>query len=239
MFKSGFNGNAAPHGGPSARDIWWNKTAENQLRARSIKMMDNPKRAPNGHGGKRPGAGRKRKVLAATALEDNDVRLLTSDSVPKQVETEAQRHAGMAIAALVKKLVVGANEAARVSAANEILDRGYGKPAVEAGGDAILPFAPMPVASSVRPEMRAEARKYALLALEVLRRIAEFGRSESASVSACKSLLDRALGKVAPAKVPDEFVRTLGKREQAAEDAHEAATGIFATPAAPGEETKH
>jgi hypothetical protein len=76
-------------------------------------------------GGKRPGAGRKKgsrdraprgKIMALTEL--------------------AQSHADVAIAALVQIATSGESEAARVSAANAILDRGYGRPpqSVELGG---------------------------------------------------------------------------------------------------------
>src|SRR5688572_25978240 len=92
------------------------------------------------HGGRRPGAGRKKKVRAATALDETDLRALLAEGAPDRVETVAQRHARLAIAALVKKLVAGANEAARVAAANAILDRAYGKPAVDIGGQSALPF---------------------------------------------------------------------------------------------------
>ena len=89
-------------------------------------------------------------------------------------------------------------------------------------------------------EMQTEARRYARLALEVLRRIAEFGESESASVSAASSLLDRGFGTVGTAKVPDEIARSLGKREQLDADAKAAATGIFAPPGPPStDDTKH
>jgi len=197
-------------------------------------------RKPVGRGGKRAGAGRKKKLRAATVIDDADLRLLVAEAAPDHVETAAQRHARTAIGALVKKMIGGVSEAARVAAANAILDRGYGKPTVEVGGDAFLPFASAPTAVTISPEMRNEARKYAMLAIEVLRRVAEFGQSDAAVVTASKSILDRALGAVGPAKVPEELGRaTLGKREQAAEDAREAATGIFAPPAPPDEETKH
>src|SRR5262245_54165186 len=93
-----------------------------------------------------------------------------------------------------------------VAAGNAILDRGYGKPAVEIGGDAaMLPFMAAPaLAVSISSEIRAEARRYATLAIEVLRKISDSGASESARVSAAKSLLDRGLGTVASARMPEE-----------------------------------
>src|SRR5690348_5318836 len=86
-------------------------------------------------GGKRAGAGRKKKVRAATAIDPADVQmLLGATPEPDFIETIAQRHARVSIEALVKKLVVGSNEAARVKAANQILDRGFGRPGVGIGG---------------------------------------------------------------------------------------------------------
>lgn len=187
-------------------------------------------------GGKRPGAGRKKKQYAApTALGDLDIRSLLSEAPPGEIDGAAQRHALTAIDNLVKRLRFGSSDAARVAAANAVLDRGYGKPADGIGGDAMLPF--MTVATphaSFGSEIRTEARKYANLAIEVLRRIAEFGQSESASVTAAKSLLDRGLGTVSTAKMPDQFGRKpLGKKEEQAQAAKVAATGRFATPAPP------
>lgn len=193
------------------------------------------------HGGSRAGAGRKKKVVQPTFLDEGDVQLLTSEAAPDFVETAAERHARLVIAALVKKLVAGKNEGARVTAANAILDRGYGKPGVDVGGDAVLPFAPMPAASgvAVNSEMRTEARKYARLAIEVLARICHYGKSESASVAAGRSILDRACGTVGIAKVPDELARRLGKKEVAAREADEAAVGRYATPQPPKKFQQH
>ena len=187
------------------------------------------------HGGKRPGAGRKKATYTSpTALTAVDRQALLAEVPPKLIETAAQRHARTSVVALVKKLEFGLSDAARVAAANSILDRGFGKPAVDVGGFGELPLGyPISATATVSAEIRAEARKYALLAIEVLRRIAEFGASESASVSASNSLLNRGLGIVAAATMPDEFTRSLGKREQAVEDAREAATGVFETPPPP------
>lgn len=196
-----------------------------------------PSAAPKSkHGGKRVGAGRKPEAYRSpTALSFVDRQALLAETPPQTIETAAQRHARTSIAALVKRLEFGTSDAARVAAANSILDRGYGKPAVDVGGTSELPFV-MPGApiASVRPEIRTEARKYAVLAIEVLRRIAEFGASEGACVSAANALLNRGLGTVAPARMPEDFGRSLGKREQAAEDARTAATGVFAPPPPPG-----
>lgn len=131
----------------------------------------------------------------------------------------------------------GGSESAKIAAAKEILDRGYGKPAVEIGGDAaMLPFmmAPSVVPASTTAEIRTEARKYANLAIEVLRKIAMDGASESAIASASKALLDRGLGTVGKARMPDEQrEQPLGKKEQAQRAAQVAATGRYATPPPP------
>ena len=188
------------------------------------------------HGGARPGAGRKRAAyVSPTSLTDVDRQALVAGAPPEVIEAAAQRHARTSIEALVKKLEFGLSDAARVAAANSVLDRAYGKPTVDVGGAPELPFGhPHSATATMGAEIRTIARRYALLAIEVLRRIAEFGGSESASVSAANSLLNRGLGMVAAAKMPDDFTRSLGKREQAAEDAKSAATGVFETPSSPG-----
>ena len=197
---------------------------------------------PNGHGGRRDGAGRKRKVADPTILDQATVDLLVADVPPDQVEQPAQRHARSAVLALVKNMLSGGGESARVTAANSILDRGYGKPGVDIGGDAgpnLFSLLPLERTSGgfeiVSIEVRTEARKYANLAIEVLRRIAEFGRSESAKVSACTSLLNRGLGTVGVGRnLPDEFRETrLGKKESAMIAARAAASGRYATPKPP------
>ena len=198
--------------------------------SQSTGMTPKPK-----HGGKRHGAGRKKAAYTSpTALTAVDRQALLADAPPKLIESAAQRHARTSIAALVRKLEFGLSDAARVAAANSILDRGYGKPAVDVGGLGELPLGyPSSATADVSAEIRTEARKHALLAIEVLRRVSEFGASESASVSASNALLARGLGNVAPAKLSDEFSRSLGKSEQAVEDAREAATGVFETPPPP------
>lgn len=194
------------------------------------------------HGGRRDGAGRKRKVVDPTFVDQATVDLLIADVPPDQVEQPAQRHARTAVLALVKRMLNAGSESARVTAANGILDRGYGKPAVEIGGDAptLFSLTPATIAAAggldaVSIEVRIEARKYARIAIEVLARIADFGRSETASVSAASSLLNRGCGTVGTAKLPDELKETrLGKKEAAMVAANLAATGKYATPPPPG-----
>ena len=54
-------------------------------------------------------------------------------------------------------------------------------------------------------------------------------------MSAAKSLLDRGVGTVQTARVPEGLVpKTLGKKEEAAIQARNAAAGKYAPPAAPG-----
>jgi hypothetical protein len=194
----------------------------------------------SGRGGKRPGAGRKPKgyVKPSALSELNRVAALASEP-PKEIDGVAQQHARSAIEALVKLLFYGSSEAAKISAAKEILDRGYGKPAVEIGGDAAMLPLFMPIESAIRSEsltqeIRAEARRYANLAVETLRKIATDGASETAIAAASKALLDRGLGTVGKARMPDEQRdRPLGKKEQAARAAEAAASGRYATPAPP------
>lgn len=156
---------------------------------------------------------------------------------PEEIDGVAQQHARTAIGSLVALLMHGRSEAAKITAAKEILDRGYGKPAVEIGGDAaMLPFMMLPAvqSTSLTADIRTEARKYANLAIEVLRKIASDGTSEASVANASKALLDRGLGTVGKARMPEEQrERPLGKKEEAARAAEAAATGRFATPPPP------
>jgi hypothetical protein len=203
-------------------------------------MSDSNSKTPSRRGGKRPGAGRKPKgfVKPSALSELNKISALATPA-PDEIDGVAQRYAKDVIEALVKLLFYGGSEAAKITAAKEILDRGYGKPAVEIGGDAaMLPFMVAPPAAaeivSTAADIRNEARKYANLAVEVLRKIAADGASETAIATACKALLDRGLGTVGKARMPDEQrERPLGKKEEAARAAEVAATGMYATPRPP------
>jgi hypothetical protein len=193
----------------------------------------------SGRGGARPGAGRKPKGhVKPSALGPLTLAAAVASEPPAEIDGVAQRHARDAIGSLVRLLAHGSSEAAKITAAKELLDRGYGKPAVEIGGDAapMLPFmmAPAPSAISLGEEIRAEARRYATLAIETLRRIAQDGQSETAIASASKALLDRGLGTVGKARMPDEQTpERVGKKELAQRAAEAAATGLYATPSAP------
>jgi len=188
-------------------------------------------------GGARPGAGRKKKGLSEpTSLSELELKALLAEPAPDEIDGLAQRHADLAIETLGRLLVYGASESAKITAAKEILDRGYGKPAVEIGGDAaLLPFMMAPaIAPSKIGEVRDQARKYCTVALAVLRKIAQDGRSETARAAASKALLERGCGTVGKARMPDEQRdRPLGKKEEAARAAEAAATGKYATPAPP------
>ncbi|EJN11835.1 hypothetical protein PMI42_04850 [Bradyrhizobium sp. YR681] len=188
-------------------------------------------------GGKRPGAGRKPKGHKATsALPALDLEAALAAPAPDDIESTAQAYSRGAIASLVKQLCHGKSESSKVNAANAILDRGYGKPSVDVGGLSQLSlFGGIRPAAVVGDEIRVEARKYANLAIEVLGSIATRGETESARVSAAKSLLDRGVGTVQVAKVPEGLQpKTLGKKEEAAVAARNAAAGKYAPPPAPG-----
>lgn len=194
-------------------------------------------------GGARPGAGRKKKGLSApTSLSELELKALLAEPSPDEIDGLAQKHSGLAIETLSRLLIYGASESAKITAAKEILDRGYGKPAVEIGGDAALLMLPFLAAPSITPttsaEVRTQARKYAAVAVAVLRKIAQDGQSETARAGASKALLDRGLGTVGKARMPDEQrERPLGKKEEASRAAEAAATGRFATPAPPRKKT--
>lgn len=200
-------------------------------------MAEVPKKS--GRGGARPGAGRKKKVRGGgSQLGELDLKAAMDAPPPDEIDGVAQQHVPIAIGALAKILTHGSSESAKITAAKEVLDRGYGKPAVEIGGDAMmLPFmmqAATAASVSLTAQIRKEARRYANLAIEVLRSIAERGLSETARAGASKALLDRGLGTVGKARMPDEQRdQPLGKKEQAAQAARLAGTGRYATPPPP------
>lgn len=190
--------------------------------------------APPKRGGKRPGAGRpKKNSIYPTAVAGLDLKAAMAAEPPEEIEGVAQRHARAALDALIKILISGTSESARIAAAREILDRGFGRPAVDIGGETLPLFGRAPD-RSVAIEIRMEAQRYAFLAVESLKRIAENGRSETSRTLAAKALLDRGIGTVAVAKVSSEIQVPLGKKEEAQRAAKSAATGLYATPGAPG-----
>ena len=158
---------------------------------------------------------------------------------PGEVEKVAQAYARSSLANLVREILHGESESAKVTACNEVLDRGWGKPAVEAPGDPMLPFAPAPGPSlTLHGEIRDEARRYTRLSIQTLERISAAGQIAQARVAASRSLLNRSIGTVAAARLPDQAAQApLGKKEAQAIAARTASSGIYATP--PGPETQH
>lgn len=71
-------------------------------------------------GGKRDGAGRPKGAVNETT---------------KTIRDKAREHTDAALAVLVEIATSGESDAARVSAANALLDRGYGKPSNVLTGD--------------------------------------------------------------------------------------------------------
>jgi hypothetical protein len=160
------------------------------------------------------------RVLAGSAGADLD------PSGPEEIAPLAQRYAQTAIDSLVEQLTNGESEPAVVAAANAILDRGYGKPAVDVGGTGLLPFFGRAPDRNANIEIRDIARRFAELAIDRLSTIAAAGRSESARVAAARSLIDRGLGMVASAKIDGgDLLRPLGKKEQAELNARTASAG--------------
>jgi len=200
-------------------------------------MNEQAETAPKSRrGGSRPGAGRKPKGhKASSALPEIDLAAALAAPAPDDIESLAQGHARDAIASLVKQLSFGKSETAKVNAANAILDRGYGKPSVDVGGLAQMSlFGGIRPAAVVGDEVRVEARRFATLAIEVLRSIATRGETEGARVSAARSLLDRGVGTVQVARVPEGLQpKVMGKKEEAAVAARNAAAGRYAPPAPP------
>jgi hypothetical protein len=81
-------------------------------------------------GGRRQGAGRKRGSKTGVKLPP------VSAEIKHELRELAREHTGAALDALVRICKMGESEAARVSAANALLDSGYGKPLqqIESGG---------------------------------------------------------------------------------------------------------
>lgn len=193
-------------------------------------------------GGARSGAGRKkREARSPTAVNPVDLAAALEAAPPAEIEVAVGGQARRSLDGLVKLMLHAGSDSARIAAAEEVLDRGYGKPAVEIGGDAAMPMLPFATAPETVPQMssgmaliRQEARRFANLAVLVLTKIADNSLSESARVAAHKALIKRECGTVGTARMPDEQrEQPLGKKEQAQRAAQVAATGRFATPAPP------
>lgn len=181
-------------------------------------MTDAPTKSRRG--GARPGAGRKPKAhRSPTALSKVDVEAAMAADVPEEIDSVAATSSRASIAALVNQLLGGSSDSARLDAAFEILDRGWGKPTVEAGGHPMLPFLGRAPIRSIANEVRDEARRHGRLAIMVLERIQSGSDSESCRVRAAKGLLARGVGATAPARLPPEIgdrpTAPLGKKEEA------------------------
>src|ERR1700730_14751391 len=108
-------------------------------------MSEDTPKPRSRRGGKRAGAGRKKKDhVAASAVAGLDLNSALSAPLPDEIETVAQRHARSVLDNFVKQLVHGTSETAKIAAAIAILDRVFGKPTADAGGDAMLPFGMAP-----------------------------------------------------------------------------------------------
>jgi len=76
-------------------------------------VKNNQRKSPGNVGGARPGAGRPKGSLNKATAD---------------IKAAAQAYTEDALATLAKIMKSGESEAARVAAANSILDRGFGKP---------------------------------------------------------------------------------------------------------------
>ena len=192
-------------------------------------MSDAPR---PGRGGRRPGAGRKPKSHVPPAhLSEINIAASRARPVPERMESAALRHARKAIDTLLTVMLHGKSDPARVKAAEAILDRGWGKPSAEPGGDLVLPLFPDDQVRVLAEDLRELARKETNLAFDVLSAISERSLTESAQVAASKAIIDRTIGSVGVARVPEsEYRREIGKKEQAAQMADEMATDIYAVP---------
>jgi len=180
-------------------------------------------------GGARTGAGRKPKgYVPPTQLADIDIRAALIGDAPDAIETEAQAKVRTSFESLITIIKAAKSEAAKVAACRTILDRGYGKPSVETGVDQSELFMGVAPTATISGEIRALARRFALLAIEVLHRVATAGASESARVAAAKVLLDRGLGTVGVARMPGLAApekTQFGKKELAEPSAATAGAG--------------
>lgn len=194
-------------------------------------MADKPKAS---WGGRREGAGRRKRP--ATSVSGIDLRIAEDGDPPEDIDSLAAQSAVSSIAALVRQLTHGTSDSAKIDAAITILDRGWGKPTVEAGADPMLPFLGRAPVRSLANEVRMEAQRYGTLAVLVLEKIRDNGSSEAVRMRAIRALLDRGFGTVTPARMPaqlTQLARQVGKKEQATTNAKAAAIGRYATPAPP------
>lgn len=189
--------------------------------------MSEPAKKSN-RGGKRPGAGRKPKgYVSPSALVGLDLAAAAGTPAPKQIESLARLHARAALETLKTVMLHSASDAAKVNAANAILDRGFGKTSTESGIDQMLPLFDQVFLATTSGEMMEEARKLAPLAVAALVKIAQGSASDAARVAAAKALLDRGLGVASPARLDAyrDASKVIGKKEEAARVALAAGVG--------------
>jgi hypothetical protein len=190
-------------------------------------------------GGARKGAGRKPKAAQSpTAVTGVDLAAAMAAPAPTEIDGALRGRAKSSLKGLVAIMLHAGSDSARIVAAEEVLDRGFGKPAVEIGGDAASPMLPFAAAPTFAPsaigEVREQAKQYANLAVLVLTKIADNSLSETARVAAHKALIKRECGTVGTARMPDEMrEKPLGKKEQAQRAAEAAAQGRWAVPEPP------
>src|SRR3954454_22367885 len=200
------------------------------MQRKSNKMSEDSSKAKSRRGGKRPGAGRKKKDhTAASVVAGLDLKSALTAPLPEEIETVAQRHARSVLETFVTQLLYGSSENAKITAATSILNRVFGKPTSDSGGEVMLPVLGTAPPKRIVNEIREEARRYAHLAIAVLAKIASNGASETARISAGRELWNRGLGTAAPARVPDDFryPQPVGKKEEAQRAAKTAGEGTI------------
>jgi hypothetical protein len=114
---------------------------------------------------------------------------------------------------------------ARVAAAGEVLDRGHGRPSVEAGVNAQIEFFAEEFKTASPDEFASTCRSFTNEAFAVLRWICANGAPVSARIKAARMLIARGAG-LAPAASNDPLTaRAAGKKAQAVVDAATAGLG--------------
>src|SRR5262245_37705910 len=98
-----------------------------------------------------------------TSLSGRELKALMAEPPPEKIESVAAIHARFSVEALATLLNHG-GELARIMAARQILDRGYGRLAVD-------------LAPEISAEIRDQARGHARVAVATLRMIVENGDS--------------------------------------------------------------
>jgi hypothetical protein len=166
----------------------------------------------------------------SSALTALDIAAATAAAVaptPAEFEASLRAQAGMGLEQLRIVMLHDKSDSARVTAANMIIDRGFGKPTTDTGVDMMLPLFDQVFLKTAPGETIEAARMLAPLARTVLIKIAQGSVSGAARNAAVRSLHDRGLGLVAPARL-DAYQadsKAIGKKEQALADAASAGSG--------------